>query len=285
MQASFDRLQFAPPPTPGLLRALTLAVLAHGLLLAALTWGIKWKHEAEVTSFEAELWSALPVEAAPALQVEPEPTPVAEPIATQPPPEVEPEPVVKPAEVDIALAREKLQQKKRDEARLEKLRQEKLRQEQARLEKLQEDRRKERDQKLKEAQEKKQAEKVARQIEEQRVKNLARMAGMAGASGAPSAQGSAQQSSGPSASYAGRIRARIKPNIVFTKDITGNPMAEVEVRTSPDGTIVGRKLLKSSGVTAWDEAVLQAIDKAEVLPRDIDGRVPAVLEISFRPKD
>jgi colicin import membrane protein len=126
---------------------------------------------------------------------------------------------------------------------------------------------------------------VARQIEEQRVKNLARMAGMAGASGAPSAQGSAQQSSGPSASYAGRIRARIKPNIVFTKDITGNPTAEVEVRTSPDGTIVGRKLLKSSGVTAWDEAVLQAIDKTEVLPRDIDGRVPAVLEISFRPKD
>ncbi len=280
MQASVDRLQFAPPPTPGLLRALTLAVLAHGLLLAALTWGIKWKHEAEETSFEAELWSALPVEAAPALPVEPEPTPVAEPIATQPPPEVEPEPVVKPAEVDIALAREKLQQKKRDEARQEKLRQEKLRQE-----KLQEDRRKERDQKLKDAQEKKQAEKVARQIEEQRVKNLARMAGMAGASGTPSAQGTAQQSSGPSASYAGRIRARIKPNIVFTKDITGNPTAEVEVRTSPDGTIVGRKLLKSSGVAAWDEAVLQAIDKTEVLPRDIDGRVPAVLEISFRPKD
>lgn len=280
MQASVDRLEFAPPPTPGLLRALALAVLAHGLLLAALTWGIKWKHEAEVTSFEAELWSALPLEAAPALQVEPEQAPVAEPIATQPPPEVEPEPVVQPAEVDIALAREKLQQKKRDEARLEKLRQEKLRQE-----KLQEDKRKERDQKLKEAQEKKQAEKVARQIEEQRAKNLARMAGMAGASGAPSAQGSAQQSSGPSASYAGRIRARIKPNIVFTKDITGNPTAEVEVRTSPDGTIVGRKLLKSSGVTAWDEAVLQAIDKTEVLPRDIDGRVPAVLEISFRPKD
>jgi colicin import membrane protein len=132
MQASVDRLQFAPPPTPGLLRALTLAVLAHGLLLAALTWGIKWKHEAEVTSFEAELWSALPVEAAPALQVEPEPSASARTRAGDPnrPPEVEPEPVVKPAEVDIALAREKLQQKKRDEARLEKLRQEKLRQEQ-----------------------------------------------------------------------------------------------------------------------------------------------------------
>jgi colicin import membrane protein len=62
-------------------------------------------------------------------------------------------------------------------------------------------------------------------------------------------------------------------------------MAEVEVRTSPDGTIVGRKLLKSSGVAAWDDAVLKAIDKTEVLPRDVDGRVPANLVIGFRPLD
>jgi colicin import membrane protein len=59
----------------------------------------------------------------------------------------------------------------------------------------------------------------------------------------------------------------------------------VEVRASPDGTIVARKLIQSSGVKAWDEAVLRAIDKTEVLPRDTDGRVPSPLEISFRPKD
>ena len=34
-----------------------------------------------------------------------------------------------------------------------------------------------------------------------------------------------------------------------------------------------------------DEAVLRAIDKTEVLPRDTDGRVPPSLEISFRPRD
>lgn len=91
--------------------------------------------------------------------------------------------------------------------------------------------------------------------------------------------------SNPSASYAGRIRARIKPNITFTEDVAGNPKAEVEVRTSPDGTIISRKLLSSSGNKAWDEAVLKAIDKTATLPRDEDGRVPPVLEISFRPKD
>jgi len=58
----------------------------------------------------------------------------------------------------------------------------------------------------------------------------------------------------------------------------------VEVRTSPDGTIIARKIIKSSGVKAWDEAVLKAIDKTEVLPRDTDGRVPPALIIEFRPK-
>ena len=57
------------------------------------------------------------------------------------------------------------------------------------------------------------------------------------------------------------------------------------VRAAPDGTIVGRKLIKSSGNKAWDEAVLKAIDKTAVLPRDIDGTVPPVLEINFRRRD
>ena len=111
------------------------------------------------------------------------------------------------------------------------------------------------------------------------------MQGMAGASGDENAKGTALKSSGPSANYAGRIRARIKPNITFTEDVAGNPRAEVEVRTSPDGTILSRKLLSSSGNKSWDDAVLKAIDKTAILPRDEDGRVPPVLEISFRPKD
>jgi len=81
------------------------------------------------------------------------------------------------------------------------------------------------------------------------------------------------------------VAARVKPNIVFTDDIAGNPTAEVEVGTAPDGSILSRKLVKSSGVKAWDEAVLKAIDKTDKLPLDNDGRVPKALVISFRPKD
>ena len=93
------------------------------------------------------------------------------------------------------------------------------------------------------------------------------------------------RSSGPSASYAGRIMARIKPNIVLTDTIDGNPMATVEVRLAPDGTIVAKRLIKSSGVKSWDDAVLRAIERTEVLPRDIDGRVPPPFQIDFRPRD
>lgn len=298
------RLEFAPPATAGSLRALGLAVIAHALLLAALTWGVRWKNEPVLVTAEAELWSAVPLQAAPRLleaQVPPPPPPSAPPTtrprATEPEPPRRAAPAV-PQEPDASivlerdkrrLAQEKLAEEKllqaQKTAQLEKLAAEKKRLEDKRdLERKQvEDKKKtELALKRKEAQE---AQEDAKRLEAQRQENIKRMAGLAGASGSPDATGAALKSSGPSSGYGGRIRARIKPNIVFTEDIAGNPTAEVEVRTSPDGTITSRKLLKTSGLPAWDEAVLKAIDKTETLPRDVDGRVPTPLVISFRPKD
>jgi colicin import membrane protein len=108
---------------------------------------------------------------------------------------------------------------------------------------------------------------------------------MAGASGGEGATGTALKSSGPSASYGGRLVARIKPNITYTGDAAGNARAEVEVKVSPDGTILSRRIVQSSGNKAWDEAVLRAIDKTEVLPKDTDGRVPPVIVLGFKPLD
>ncbi|MBP9683160.1 MAG: cell envelope integrity protein TolA [Rhodoferax sp.] len=290
MQAATNRLEFAPPPPPGLLRAFALAILAHAFLLAALTWGVHWKRQDITLSAEAELWSAVPQQAAPKLvERPPEPAerqPPSQPVKVTPVP-VKVEPVV--PKVDIALERAKrLQQEKllaQEKAEQERLALEKLKL-QKKLEqekKAAEDKKKaEIDSKAKEALK---AQQEAESMEAQRKENIKRMTGLAGASGSPSATGSALQSSGPSAGYAGRIRAAIKPNIVFTEDVSGNPMAEVEVRTAPNGTIISHKLLKSSGIKAWDEAVLKAIDKTGDLPRDVDGKVPPTLVISFRPKD
>lgn len=122
-------------------------------------------------------------------------------------------------------------------------------------------------------------------LEGQRQENLRRIQGMAGASGGPNATGTALQSSGPTAGYGGRIKAVIRPNIIYNDSPAGNPVAEVEVRAAPGGNILSRKLLKSSGDAEWDKAVLRAIDRTETLPRDVDGRVPAVLVISFQPRE
>jgi len=306
--------EFAPPPSGGIGRSLSFALFMHLLLLAALTWGVHWKSEPNNMSASAELWSAVPLEAAPAAN-EPEPTPIEPVKPPEPVKAVEPKPEPKPIApaspklnaatereaADIALKKEKEKKKleekktaeldKKKKLEKEKLEQEKLAKEKEK-EKAKELEKKKKEEALKKevaaAKAKEDAKKLAteeKRAEALRNENLKRMQGMAGASGDENAKGSALKSSGPSASYAGRIRARIKPNITFTEDIAGNPKAELEVRTSPDGTILSRKLLSSSGNKSWDEAVLKAIDKTAILPRDEDGRVPPVLEISFRPKD
>ena len=135
-------------------------------------------------------------------------------------------------------------------------------------------------------QEAKRAAQDERKLQAMRDENLRRMAGMAGATGSPNATGDALRASGPSPSYGGRISARVKPNIVFNPDdVSGNPVAEVEVRTAPDGKIMSRKLIKSSGNKAWDEAVIKALDKTDTLPRDTDGTIPTMMVLGFKPRD
>jgi colicin import membrane protein len=72
---------------------------------------------------------------------------------------------------------------------------------------------------------------------------------------------------------------------VFTDVISGNPKAIVRLRVAPDGTIVGRQLVASSGVKSWDDAVLRAIDRTGTIPRDTDGSVVPDFEIDFRPNE
>ena len=278
MHAAADRLEFAPPPQPGLGRALALALGVHVLLMLALTWGVNWKRDADNLTAEAELWSALPQQAAPRLVEAP----------PQPAPRVEAPPPAPAPEVDIAVEREKARRKaeaiERREAERQKQvearrREQELQQERAELKAAQERKRQEELAKAKAADA--QAE---RRMAAQREENLRRMQGLAGATGAPTSTGTAPQSTGMSDSYAGRVRARVRPNIVFTDEVSGNPSAEVEVRMAPDGTITSSKIVKRSGVKSWDDAVLRALDKTEVLPRDIDGRVHTPLIIEFRPR-
>ena len=277
MPSAYDRNDFVPPRDAGSMRAFAMALLVHGLLIAALTWGVNWKRSDQSVSFEAELWSNVTQEAAPSPAP---PAPPPEPVVKAP--EVQPPPA---PDVDIALEQEKkrkqLEQQKKAEALAEKEKEKALQaKEDLAKRKALEDAKKVEARK----QEAKEKTNVAT-LDKQRRENIARAMGLAGASGDDNAKGSAQKSSGPSASYGGKVRAKVKPNIVFTDAIEGNASAEVEVRSSPTGNITSQRLVKSSGNKAWDAAVINAIIKTETMPRDVDGRVPSPMILEFRPRD
>jgi colicin import membrane protein len=316
MPTRTDRVEFFPPQQAGLVRGFGLALLAHGLLLLALTWGVNWKRQTQDSVAEAELWSAIPQQAAPRPAPPPEPAPeppapvpspapVPEPAPPAPAPA--PEPAPPPADIALeqikqkqlreeALAREaalkaqqerklKAEQVAKREAEQRQIAQQKALLDKALADKALEEKRKLQATTQSATQAKQDAAKLAKEREEQ----LRRIMSQAGAvaspgTGAQSATGTAPRSSGPSDSYEARVQAKLYPNIVFTDNISGNPLADVEVRAAPDGTITARRLVRSSGNPAWDEAVLKAIDKTEVLPKDVDGRVPSPLLIGIRPK-
>jgi colicin import membrane protein len=254
-----------------------LSAMVHGGLLLALALGMQWKRSADEAVVEAELWAAMPATAAkaprPALEPAPQPAPDPAPplprtpdIVTErmapkdakvaPTPKREPEPrvAIKPLEKPATQAPtpKPPTQTAVDDSK-----------------KLAADRTKE----------------IDRLMALSKVDPSARTGS---AQATEALTGSTLGASGaPSAGYAGRIVARIKPNIVFPeRDTTpGNPASVVEIRTAPDGTILSRRVKQPSGLKAWDDAVLRAIDKAEVLPRDTDGRAPPLLEITFRVRD
>ena len=128
-----------------------------------------------------------------------------------------------------------------------------------------------------------------KETEERRQEQIKRLKGLGETSTGPTDKVSAAKASAPSGAYLGRLRARVKPNITFSDSqlqlVKGNPEAEVEVTCSPTGEITSKKLIRSSSNPAWDEAVLNAIEKTGSLPRDENGNMPPKISFSFRPRD
>ena len=277
MRSNEAHLEFAPTSDGGQGRALILALAVHALLLLALNWGTLWSQQPQDMSVEAELWSAIPQPVAPKSELPPEPyvppTPEPEP---QPEPPSPVAPPVKPSEtakpvVDPQIAIDKLKKKQVEE----------------KLQQAQEDKKAKR--KAEKEEEAKLKAKEKQEAEARHQAAVKRLQSMAGSAGTPVDTGVAPKASGPSASYIGRLRAKVKPNITFPdnllQNVVGNPTAEVEVTCSPSGKIEDVNLLKPSGNKAWDDAVVNGLYKTAMLPRDVDGSVPTRLVFSFRPRD
>jgi colicin import membrane protein len=252
---------------------------------------VAWRSPPPVT-VSAELWAAVPQEAAPPAEQTPPPAPAPTPPPPPPAPApAPPPPAPPPREADIALEKAKQQKALQEKAAQEQAdkaaraaKAEKAAREKA--EKAERDKAAQEKQAREAAQRKREEAAEEKRLAQQREENLKRMMGQIPAgTGAPGSRGTAAVDAAPSRSYAGLIIKAVKPNIVFTEVVSGNPEAVIEVRAAPTGTIIGRRLVKSSGSREWDEAVLRAIDRTGSLPKDTDGRVPSTVEIVFRPKD
>lgn len=239
--SSFDRLDFYPPRPQGTGRAISLALIAHLLLAGALTWGVSWNRQAPVTTVEAELWSALPQQAAPKSQEVPQPSSQSV-VTPEPPPLRAPEIAVEKEKPKPPNPKPEPKPQPKPEAKPNKALEEK---------------------------------KLTEQKEAERQKALARVAGLAGASGLPNAQGSALQTSGMASGWDARVKARVNPQINYTGERASLKDLELSISLLPDGTIASRpRIIKSSGSPQWDEAVARAFEKAESLPRDANGKLP-----------
>ena len=86
--------------------------------------------------------------------------------------------------------------------------------------------------------------------------------------------------------YLGRIRGKIRGNIVVPPEVKGNPEAVFDVTQLPSGEIVTVRLKRTSGHATLDAAIERAILKSNPLPKpepaDLFSRS---LELRFKPLD
>ena len=285
-----------PRTSDGWTSGVAMAFGVHLILVAALAFGVHWKMT-NPEAVEAEVWSDIPRAAVPEAVVQPPPPAVEPPV--EKPPETPPEPV-KAAEPeppppqpipDVVVSRTppKKEPKKRKHREPVEVFETEPPKPVKKPEKVPPKKPVEVKPEPKKVPEAKpvtskatgvdSSAKAAAEREAIRKAKLQDMMSELGSLGTPS------RSAGPSAAYGGRIKARIKPNIVFTENVSGNPLAVVEVRCGPDGRILSTKFIERSGLASWDDAVMRALERTEMLPPDESGRVPPVMQLEFRPKD
>lgn len=238
---------------PGKKAALTLTILVHGLLIAALFLGVQWKRS-QPEVMEVELWSPTPQPAKapppPVQMVQPEPKPL---------PKAEPKPEPLPKKPDIAVKQEKKPEPPKPEPKKPEPKKPEPVKAEPKVDPFKE---------------------MLEREERQRnaANNQARLAAQA------DAEQRASASKRGLADYASKIRGKVRGNIVLPPGIAGNPEAVFEVNQLPTGEVLAVRLKRSSGNPALDTAIERAILKSSPLPRPDDPSLfQRSLEIKYRP--
>ena len=240
-----------PANKAGKRASIALAIAVHLLLAGFLFYGVRWQTKA-TDVVEVELVRAVA-----------DPTPAVPPAPTfEPRPEPKPEPARPPPKPDIAI-KEKEKPKPPPKAEPKPVPPLKV-EPKPRVDPFQEQLKRETEQLT----QRKQADNAAQELTQLKAAQAATARNKV------------------IADYLGRIRGKIRGNIVVPPEIKGNPEAVFDVTQLPSGEIVTVRLKRSSGHAALDAAIERAILKSNPLPKpepaDLFSRS---LELRFRPLD
>ena len=266
------------PEEPGKKYALALTVLVHLMLVSFLFFGVQWKRS-KPEVYDVELWAPTPQ---PAQYIPPPPPPPPPEPEVKPLPKVEPKPEIK---VEPPLKKPEIVVKE-----------EKKKPEPPKPEPKPEPKKPEPKPEPKKPEPKPEPKKpeppkfdFSKELasETSQLKTSARNAAsaqqMANAAAAEAEQRAASNKRGM-ADYAGKIRGKVRGNIVLPPSIQGNPEAVFKVSQLPSGEVLSVKLERSSGNAALDTAIERAILKSSPLPKPDDPSLfQRELTIKYKP--
>jgi len=86
--------------------------------------------------------------------------------------------------------------------------------------------------------------------------------------------------------FASRLRATIAARLadVDVRAIPGNPAAEFELTLAADGSVTAVQLARTSGIRAWDDIALGALQRIDKLPLDGNEKTLPKLTVTLRPR-
>ena len=233
----------------------------HLLFVALLVFGVNWQKKVEPQANVVDLWTSLQPETEAAPPPPPPPPPPEPEVQPKVQPVEPPKAVVKPeiAKPDIALKdkatkdRRVIEEKKKEKEAKKPVEDSQAAQKQQQAKEAEAQRRAELEQ----------AEAQRKMLEQQAAARKTQMD-----------------------RYKAAIRDKIKRFIVLPPNMQGNPEAEFDVVQLPGGEVLGVKLKRGSGNTAYDNAVERAILKSQPLPLPPDPTLfTRELNLTFRPQE
>ena len=255
---------------PGTGKAFVWALGMHLLLFGFLTFGLSWKSQTPA-GLEAEIWDNVPVIKSAPANIDPK--------------------IDADEKADIALKKKKEAVKKpepKEEVKAaKKVDPKELQKQKAEQEKLAKQKQEQAKEKAKAEAERKEA--LAQQ--KARSDQLARLRSAAGKEGAAGGRGGVVGDGvggGGNAKpgYRDNVIRVLTPLIIWSGDKNSSIKVSIKLSLAPDGTILSKEVIKSSGDITWDKAVMNALDILGKMPKDESGKIPnSQINLTYTPRD